>query len=214
MDPMNEEDMDKIYREVPLEKIPWVYETPPNLLVELVNNSTIQPCRTLELGCGIGNYAIYLATKGFEVTGIDLSDRAIELAKQKAKRLNVNCKFLVADVTGDLSDVGGGFDFIYDWELLHHIFPEKRKRFLNNVYNLLNPGGTYLTVSFGEKDPSFGGVGKYRKTPMGTVLYFSSEYELEKLFMTFFNIEVLKTIEIRGKPAPHMAVYGLMKYKV
>jgi 2-polyprenyl-3-methyl-5-hydroxy-6-metoxy-1,4-benzoquinol methylase len=210
MNPMNEEDIDKIYREVPLEKIPWVYETPPALLVELFNNGTIKPCKTLELGCGVGNYAIYLASKGFEVTGIDKSRRAIEIAKDKAKKLEVNCNFLVSDVTGDLSDIGGNFDFIFDWELLHHIFPEKRKSFLKNIHTLLNPGGTYLTVSFSEKDPSFGGVGKYRKTPMGTVLYFSSEYELEKLFMSIFNVEVLKRLEIRGKPNPHIAIYGLM----
>ena len=211
MNLMDEELIDKIYREVPLEKIPWVYKEPPALLVELINKGKIRPCRTLELGCGIGNYAIYLATKSFEVTGIDFSPKAIELAKQKANKMNVNCEFFVADVTGDLSEVKGNFDFIFDWELLHHIFPEKRKFFLKTVYNLLKPGGIYLTVSFDEKDPSFGGVGKYRKTPMGTLLYFSSEYELEKLFTSYFEIEVLKKIEIRGKPVPHIANYGLMK---
>ncbi|MHA2397722.1 MAG: class I SAM-dependent methyltransferase [Promethearchaeota archaeon] len=208
---MNEEDIDKIYREVPVEKIPWIYETPPSLLVELINNGTIQPGKTLELGCGIGNYVIYLTTKGFDTTGIDLSPTAIELAKQKSSNLNVDCKFHVADVTSDLSEHEQKYDFIYDWELLHHIFPEKRKKYLTNVKNLLNPGGLYLSVSFSDKDPSFSGVGKYRKTPMGTVLYFSSGYELEQLFMSFFDVEVLKTIEIRGKPVPHIANYGLMK---
>ncbi|MHA1916317.1 MAG: class I SAM-dependent methyltransferase [Promethearchaeota archaeon] len=208
---MNEEDLDKIYREVPVEKIPWVYETPPSLLVELISNLTVQPCKTLELGCGIGNYVIYLGTKGFDVTGIDISATAIEIAKEKASKLKVKCDFHVADVTSDFSEHEQNYDFIYDWELLHHIFPEKRKAYLTNVKNLLNPGGIYLSVSFSDKDPSFGGVGKYRKTPMDTVLYFSSGYELEKLFMSFFEVEVLKTIEIRGKPVPHLANYALMK---
>ena len=208
---MDDDDFDKIYREVPVEKIPWIYEKPPEVLVDLINNGTIKPCGALDLGCGVGNYALYLASQGFQVTGIDISKTAIEIAQEKAQKLKVDCNFVVADVFGELSDIGINFDFIYDWELLHHIFPEKRKNFLKNVHNLLNPGGIYLSVSFSVKDPSFGGVGKYRKTPVGTVLYFSSEYELEKLYMSFFEVEVLKTIEIRGKPVPHTAVYALMK---
>ena len=66
-------DLDKIYREVPLDQIPWNIETPPDALVDLVQSGKIRPCEAIDLGCGVGNYAIYLASKGFDVTGIDSS---------------------------------------------------------------------------------------------------------------------------------------------
>jgi SAM-dependent methyltransferase len=107
--------------------------------------------------------------------------------------------------------VGGTFDFAYDWELLHHIFPEQRRKYVENVAGLLNPKGHYLSVCFSERDPQFGGSGKYRETPLGTVLYFSSEVELRDLFEPFFHINELKTIQVSGKIAPHLAIYAFMQ---
>ncbi len=210
---MKQIEMDKIYRNMPLEEIPWNIETPPDALVELVNSGKVKPCKTIDLGCGAGNYAVYLAGIGFDVTGIDISPAAIKIARENAKKKGVKCNFLAADVLGDLDEVRETFDFAYDWELLHHIFPDKRKKYLKNVYKILNPGGKYLSVCFSEKDPQFGGSGKYRETPLGTILYFSSEDELRDLFDPYFNIIDLRTIEISGKFAPHIANYTFMEKK-
>ena len=205
--------MERIYRKIPLNEIPWNIETPPDVLVELVDSGKVKPCKTIDLGCGTGNYAIYLASAGFDVTGIDISPTAIKIAKENAKKKGIKCNFLVADVLGNLNEVKGTFDFAYDWELLHHIFPEQRRTYVKNVYKMLNPRGKYLSVCFSEKDPGFGGSGKYRKTGLGTILYFSSEDELRDLFEPYFNIEELKMMGIRGKPASHLANYAFMERK-
>jgi SAM-dependent methyltransferase len=205
--------LDRIYANIPLERIPWNIETPPDALVELVEGGRVKPCKTIDLGCGAGNYAIYLASLGFDVTGVDISPEAIEIAKENARKREVNCNFLVADVTGDLDEIKETFEFAYDWELLHHIFPEKRRKYVKNVRRILNPRGKYLSVCFSEKDAQFGGSGKFRETVLGTVLYFSSEDELRDLFEPYFNIIDLKTIEISGKSAPHTANYAFMERK-
>lgn len=205
--------MDKIYRNMSPEEIPWNIEEPPKALVELVESENLKPCKTIDLGCGAGNYAIYLISKGFDVTGVDISQTSIKIAKKNAKKRRIKCNFLVADVLGDLNEVRETFDFAYDWELLHHIFPEKREKYVKSLYRLLNPKGKYLSVCFSEKDPQFGGSGKYRKTPLGTILYFSSEDELRDLFEPYFNIKELKTIEIMGKSTPHLANYVFMEKK-
>jgi hypothetical protein len=90
------------------------------------------------------------------------------------------------------------------------IFPKDRIKYVQNVYNILKPQGRYLSVCFSENDSHFGGQGKQRKRPIGTVLYFSSEDELEILFRQYFDISELKTIQIEGKLAPHFAVCVLM----
>ena len=203
--------MERIYRKTPLNEIPWNIETPPEVLTRLVESGKVKPCKTLDLGCGTGNYSIYLASLGFEVTGIDISPTAIKIAQENAKRKGINCEFLVANVLGNLNKVKDTFDFAYDWELLHQIFPEQRRIYVKNVYEILNPGAKYLSVCFSENDPGFGGSGKYRKTRLCTILYFSSEDELRALFEQYFKIKELKTIGINGNPTSHLANYAFME---
>ena len=200
-------DVDTIYKKIPLDKIPWNSETPPDALVELVQDGKVRPCRTIDLGCGAGNYAIYLAGLGFEVTGVDSSPAAIKIAGDNATKRGVRCRFIVADLLGDLHEVTDTFDFAYDWEFLHHIFPEDRETYIKNVHKILRPEATYFSVCFSEKDSQFGGSGKYRKTQIGTTLYFSSESELRELVSPYFTIRELKTIEVKGRYGPHCAVY-------
>lgn len=204
-------EMNKVYEMIPLEKIPWNVETPPAVLVELVQSGKLKPCKAIDLGCGAGNYAIYLAGKGFDVTGVDISPVAIKHARENALKKGVKCRFLVTDLLGDLHEIDETFDFAYDWELLHHIFPGDRETYAKNVHKLLNPGGKYLSVCFNEGDRSFGGTGRYRKTGIGTVLYFSSIDELIALFKPYFNIIEAKIITIKGKGIEHLANYVFME---
>lgn len=208
---MIREQMERIYRDIPLDKIPWNMAHPPEALVTAVTANATQADRIIEMGCGAGNYVIHFSRMGYDCTGVDISGNAIRIAGSLAAAAGAGCRFLVADVTGDLSEWESTFDFAYDWELLHHIFPEDRERYVRNVHRLLNAGGRYLSVCFSEDSPQFGGSGKYRKTPIGTVLYFSSERELEALFRKFFVICELKTIDIEGKNSVHRAIYAFMK---
>jgi SAM-dependent methyltransferase len=210
---MKQEDMDKIYREVPLSDVPWNFETPPDALIALVKSKKIRPCKTVDLGCGAGTNAIYLASEGFEIIGLDISASAISIAKENANNKKIKCTFYIADVLGNMDEFRQSFDFAYDWELLHHIFPEKREIYVQNVRNILKPKGKYLSVCFNENDSSFGGSGKYRKTKLGTLLYFSSLDELKTLFERYFEVKESKIIEIRGKPVSHVANYILMELK-
>lgn len=205
--------MDNIYRNMPPEEIPWNIETPPDVLVQLVESGEVKPCKTIDFGCGTGNYVIYLAGKGFDATGVDLSPTAIKMANENAQKKGISCHFLVADVLGDLNEVTETFDFAYDWEMLHHFFPDKRGKYIENVYRILRPNGKYLSVCFSEMDPQFGGSGKYRETRLGTTLYFSNEDELRALFDPYFKITELKTIEIKGKSGSHLVNYAFMEKK-
>jgi SAM-dependent methyltransferase len=62
-------------------KTPWQKGEPPKELVELVEGGKIKPGRALDLGCGTGVLARYLASKGFEVLGVDISKIAIIRAR-------------------------------------------------------------------------------------------------------------------------------------
>ena len=81
-----------------------------------------------------------------------------------------------------------------------------RQQYIKNVKTLLKPGGTYLSVCFSEKNTAFGGQGKYRETPLGTRLYFSSEAELNDLFSEYFQVVEIKTIDIPGRQGTHKVI--------
>jgi hypothetical protein len=121
------------------------------------------------------------------------------------------CRFITADLLGDLHEIPGRIDFAFDGEFLHHIFPEDREKYVQNVSKILTSGAWYLSVSFAETDPRFGGTGKFRTTRIGTTLYFSSESELQELFSPLFIIHELKTIEVSGRFGPHRAIYVLSR---
>ena len=214
MDSETKKQMDTVYSEMSLDEIPWNNEQPPEILVELIESGKIEACKAIDLGCGAGNYSIYMAGKGFEVTGIDFSPIAIELARKNAERKKVKCEFLVGDVLCDLERSGKGWDFAYEWGLLHLIPFGDRPKYVESVWRLLNDNGKYLSLCFSEDDAYFEGSGKCRKTECGTVLYFSCEEELRELFEPYFNILELRTVEIEAKFGPHVFNCAFMEKKI
>ncbi len=205
------EHFEQIYKGSRPEEIPWNSEQPPELLVELVESGKVKRGRALDLGCGLGNYAIWLASLGFEVVGLDCSPTAIKKAKRNTKDKDIKCKFLVGDVTGQWPDLGKPFDFVYDWGLLHHIPYEQRPRYVENVHKVLKPKGKYASLCFNEKDTAFEGTGKIRNTQMGTAVYLSSEDELRNLFGKYFEIIDFRVLEIEGKVMTHVFNYCFME---
>ena len=79
-------EMDEIYKKMKPEDIPWNIVTPPTVLIELVESGKIPPCKTIDFGCGTGNYAVYLAEQGFEVTGVDISPAAVKIAQERVRK--------------------------------------------------------------------------------------------------------------------------------
>lgn len=75
---------EKIYEDIPLEKIPW-RSAPATWFYEFVDGGTIPANAVLELGCGTGEKAIYLAKRGFDVVGIDISQTAIKHARKTTR---------------------------------------------------------------------------------------------------------------------------------
>lgn len=208
---MPPKETDEIYRSMAPEDIPWNVAEPPQILVDLIESGRVRPCKALDLGCGTGNHTIYLARRGFQVTGVDVSPKAIELAKENALRQGVVCEFICADATADMQVAPGPFDFIYDYEVLHHIYPERRGKYVRNVHDRLSREGLYLSACFSEQDQQFGGKGKYRDTPIGTRLYFSSETEMRDLFQPHFIIESLDTIPIQGRRGAHLVICAILR---
>jgi SAM-dependent methyltransferase len=167
--------------------------------------------RVIDLGCGAGYYSVYLASQGFQVLGVDASPSAIDHARSLAAVRMMDCRFLVVDILKDLPGIEATFDFALEWEVMHHIFPWDRPRYVEAVAQRLSAGALYLSACFHLDDPNFGGKGRFRKTPLGTILYFSTEDELYDLFSLRFLILKQKIIQIPGRDLAHKAILCLME---
>src|SRR5262245_59691738 len=98
---------------------PWETGQPSSELLRVVSEVLIKPCRAVELGCGTGASAVWLAQQGFNVTTLDLSSLAIERGRRRADEASVRVNFLVADVLHPTADLAGPFDFIFDRGCYH-----------------------------------------------------------------------------------------------
>jgi SAM-dependent methyltransferase len=105
---------------------PWDTGKPEPLLVEFVTSRGIAPARTLEIGAGTGTNAIWLAERGFDVLGVDVSSLAVEIARAKIKKRDLRCRSETLDCLG-VSVPDGSFQFVFDRGCLH-VFDEPAER--------------------------------------------------------------------------------------
>lgn len=120
---------------------------PRSELVALVENHRLQPGRAIDLGCGAGANAIFLAQHGFEVTGVDFAEAAIEKARQRADEAGVQVNFVVDDLT-NLQQINGTFDFLLDYGVLDDLRLHQREPYIQNMLPLTRPGSHFLLWGF------------------------------------------------------------------
>ena len=97
---------------------PWDSGLPSKELKRVLEQWQIAPCRAVDLGCGTGTNAIYLAQQGFDVMGFDCAPLALEEARSKAKLVNVSVEFLEVDLCNFSKEVQP-FDFLFDRGCYH-----------------------------------------------------------------------------------------------
>lgn len=125
---------------------PWDTGEPDEQLVEFLSSNPLKGGRALDVGCGTGTNALWLAGEGLAVLGVDISSAAIERACAKAGKGASHCHFATADFLEDaISD--GPFDLVFDRGCLH-VFDkaEDRARFAQRVAALLKPEGRWLSL--------------------------------------------------------------------
>jgi len=171
-------------------ELPWDTGQPEPLLVEFVTSGGIAPTRTLEIGAGTGTNAIWLAERGFDVLGVDVSPLAVEQARTKMEGRDLRCRFATLDfIAAPAPD--GPFHFIFDRGCFH-VFdePEERARFAAGVVAALEPSGLWLSL-IGSTEGEPREVGPPRRSAREVTLAIEPALEIVEL----------RSVQFRGHDA-------------
>ncbi len=173
--------------------MPWDIGRPDFNLRQILHTYDIPRGKALEIGCGTGDNAIFLAKEGFEVTATEIVAMAIEAARRKAKDHGVSCRFILEDILEKDIDKAS-FVFAFDRGCFHSFdSPEKRRQFAKAVCMHLSPGGYWLSL-IGNADEVREGPGPPQR----------SAREIVEAVEPFFEILLLKAgnFDSNMKPPP------------
>lgn len=135
-------DWDELYRQgTP----PWDTGKPSAEFVRIIETGFLRRATALELGCGTGANAIYLAKKGFDVTAIDVSPMALERARARAEQHDALLHFVLGDVFR-FAQTSGQFDLVYDVGFYHCLRQTNLSGLLDLLWRVTRPGSYYLTL--------------------------------------------------------------------
>src|SRR5439155_4575921 len=124
----------------------WDIDRPADELQNLVKAGAVRSChRVVDLGCGSGSDAIYLASKGLDVTAIDIAPTALSQAQEKARQMGVSVRWLLADVLAPPHLEP--FDFIYDRGCYHVVRDQNLAAYLETIRRSSHAGSRFLLLA-------------------------------------------------------------------
>src|SRR5262249_16620848 len=128
-----------------------IYDVVARVMDRFVGEYAFHPPETecIDFGCGEGVNALYLARRGFRVTGVDVSPAAIARAREIAAQAGVSVQYHVGDVLDLQACATGRYDFGINIGCLHMLVTEEhRRQHIREMGRVLKPGG--LLLSFNE----------------------------------------------------------------
>lgn len=179
---------------ISLDSTPWVTTAVGKELQDLlIDQSLKEGMRVLDVGCGIGVEACFLAKHGMQVTGIDFIPETIQRAKEHAGIVGASVDFECVDFLCNLGKIGSDFDLILDQGCFHHIPIAERAEYAKRASNCLGQAGLLFVRAFSDiMLPSPTNDGPIRL----------SSDDILSTFLPFFSVEHLYRFKNIPLPQP------------
>jgi SAM-dependent methyltransferase len=175
---------------------PWDIGRPQGIFVRLEEAGEIHGS-VLDAGCGTGENALYLASRGHEVWGVDFVAGAIEKARAKAAERGLAVTFERADAR-KLGSLGRTFDTVIDAGLLHVFSDADRARYIESLGVALVPGGKFHFLGFSDRTPGVIGPRRLRREEI--LAAFGHGWAVRSLERAHF--------EAQGPMGPHVEAWA------
>ena len=143
-------------------KLPWIVNEVQPSLIEFV--SKVKPKKVLEIGCGDGLSTNWLQLNGFDITAIDVSPTAIQMAKTKYPSVR---NFLIADIF--LFESVYHYDFIFDRGCIQCFDLVNIDKCSFKISQLLQQNGYWLSI-IGKQDNKIEGPPKHKLSTISSVI--------------------------------------------
>jgi len=134
-------------------KAPWDIGKPQAPFVAIADSVTSP---VLDAGCGTGDNALFFATRGLRVTGIDFLQEPIRRARAKATERGVSVEFLVRDAI-TLENWDERFATVIDCGLFHVFSDDDRRRYVQGLTRVTDSGGRVFLMCFSDQEPGAAG---------------------------------------------------------
>jgi cyclopropane fatty-acyl-phospholipid synthase-like methyltransferase len=168
-------------------RAPWDIGRPQPAIARLAGTGDLQG-RVLDVGCGSGEHALLAATNGLQVTGVDVSQVAIENARAKARQRGLIAEFLVGDVL-DLPAVerlDAPFDTVLDVGCFHTFANADRPLYARSLASVVEPGGVLHLLCFSELTPGTDGPRRVTEGELRST--FSGDWRVQKVTPESFAV--------------------------
>lgn len=184
MKPKKEDrDWNKFYKETLIEDLPWFTKKLDFDLENEIKVRKLKRGRFLDLGTGDGTQARALAKNGFEVTGSDISEIAIENAKKLSKEIN----FLTDDILNSKLPANA-FDYVFDRGIFHLFDNIQRPKFVEQIKRILDDDGIYFLKCMSIEQEEFpDGSGPNRLSKQEIIDTFRNDFDIEKIKVAVFE---------------------------
>ncbi len=189
-----------IYEHMPVESMPWFNPHLDPDLARAIDALGLKGGTFLDLGAGPGTQAIELARLGFDVTGSDISPRAVELAQERAR--GTAARFVVDDILD--SQLGRAFDAVFDRGCFHVFAPGDHPAYLASLRSLVKTSGVFFLKCFSAEEP--GEQGPKRYTPDALRQIFGGAFVVESVTDTVYHGNVGARSPLDHQPRSLFAV--------
>src|SRR5262249_31216422 len=139
----------------------------------------------LDAGCGTGDTAIFIASRGCKVTGIDFIEEPLRGARKKAQARGFSVTFLLKDAL-TLKDWSERFDNVVDSGLFHVFSDDDRRRYVEGLTTVLKPGGRVFLMCFSDEEPGSEGPRRVSKRELHAA--FAQDWNIESMEPTRFEV--------------------------
>jgi len=175
-------------------------------ILDFVNFQQYKNKRVLEVGCGIGTAAQSFIESDAIYTGIDISDKSIDIAKKRLEVFNLKGTLLHANIE-ELDTINGQeFDLIYSFGVLHHT-PDINKS-IKNIYNMLKDGGEFKMMLYAKNSWKYyeiiEGLDQYEAQSGVPIANVYTNEEVYELLKDFKNVTIKQA---------HIFPYKIESYK-
>jgi cyclopropane fatty-acyl-phospholipid synthase-like methyltransferase len=163
-------------------KAPWDIAKPQGPFAAVADR-VVGP--VLDAGCGTGENALFFASRGLRVVGIDFVEEAIRRARAKAAQRGLAVEFLVKDATA-LGDWGERFASVIDSGLFHVFTDDHRRRYVQGLTQVVQPGGRLFLMCFSDEEPGTEGPRRVARQELSDA--FADGWEVESIQASQFEV--------------------------